>query len=67
MGLREDFVWAWRTLVLGENSADQHTNWELRREVEFYRSAYERVFEAIYEADSDMIEVAKIRTALSGR
>ena len=67
MNLLEDFRWAFRTLVLGEHPSDQHTNWELSQEVKFYRSAYERVFEVVYEADSSMIEVEKIRTALLGR
>jgi len=67
MSFREDIRWAVRTLILGEHPVDQHTNWELSQEVKFYRSAYERVFEAIYEADGSMIEVEKIRTALLGR
>lgn len=54
-------------MIIGEHPMDQHDVWELASEVKFYRSAYERVFEVIYEHDGSMIEVEKIRSALLGR
>lgn len=67
MSLWDDARWALRTWVIGEHPVDQHDVWELAAEVKFYRSAYERVFEVIYEHDGSMIEVEKIRSALLGR
>jgi hypothetical protein len=59
--------WAIRTLIIGEHPVDQREVWELREELTFYKNAYERVFNVVYEADGDTIKVQEIRNALSGR